>query len=96
MKEYLVEYIEAFGEVFNGGTSTPARATLFEIDDESGELDEQQKEISHHIVVKLLFVLKERDQIWILQYRSYALGWTRAMKKTGGSYTGSFTILTEH
>ena len=31
IRDYLVECIEIFGELFNGGASTPARANLFEI-----------------------------------------------------------------
>ena len=56
--EYLRECINAFGEVFNSGTNTPARPTLFETDKESRQLDDEKKDIFHHIVAKLLFMAK--------------------------------------
>ena len=58
MKDYLIECINSFGESFNGGASTPARTTLFDIKEGELELDEKRKEVFHHIVAKLLFVSK--------------------------------------
>ena len=58
MKEYLEECITVFGESFNGGATTPARTDLFKVDDDAATLDEERKDIFHHIVAKLLFVAK--------------------------------------
>ena len=61
MKEYIKEcmdaYEEAGGEV-KGRGNTPATDTLFILDEESEQLDENKSEVFHHIVSKLLYVSK--------------------------------------
>ena len=58
MRDYLEECIAVSGESFNRGATTPARTGLFVIDENAIELDEDKKDIFHHIVAKLLFVAK--------------------------------------
>ena len=62
MKEYIKESIESFeelGEKLESSATIPAKQNLFDIDDESEELDEEKAEIFHHIVSKLLYVTKK-------------------------------------
>ena len=61
MPSYLEECIstfEATGEDVYGAANTPAKTTLFHVDDGDAQLDERKTEIFHHIVAKLLFVAK--------------------------------------
>ena len=61
MPSYLEECISAFeatGEEINGIANSPAKTTLFQINEEDERLDEEKAEIFHHIVAKLLFVAK--------------------------------------
>ena len=58
MNDYVSECIDTFGEKLNGGAATPATTKLFETSDEAEDLDEEKKDIFHHIVAKLLFVAK--------------------------------------
>ena len=50
MKDYIIEYFEAFDEPITKGTNTPAKNNLFTVDKESPPLDEGKKEVFHHIV----------------------------------------------
>ena len=58
MQEFLKECIQTFGENFNGGASALAKTDLFEIDKDIIDLDEDKRDILHHIVAKVLFVSK--------------------------------------
>ena len=58
MKEYIKDCITSFGEHFNGVAATPATTKLFEVNEGENILDEQRRDIFHHIVAKLLFVAK--------------------------------------
>jgi len=61
MKDYIEECMdsfEEFGEKIKGRGNTPAANTLFEVKEESKELDDEKSEVFHHIVSKLLYVSK--------------------------------------
>ena len=59
MKDYITESIEQFeqhGDTITEGPKTPAANTLFDIDDNSPQLDEKKAETFHSVVAKLLYV----------------------------------------
>jgi hypothetical protein len=58
MKDYLSEAIADFGEPITVSTTTPAKKTLFDVDDSQKELPVPKKEVFHRIVAKLLYVSK--------------------------------------
>jgi hypothetical protein len=58
MKDYIKEAIAYFGESSTRSATTPAKKNLFEIDKESGALTDNNREIFHSIVAKLLYVSK--------------------------------------
>ena len=53
-----MECIETFGQNFNEECATTAKRNLFGIKEGTKEMSENQKDIFHHIVAKLLFVIK--------------------------------------
>ena len=57
MKDYIKECFEAYGEPVNKSANTPAKHDLF-VTEVSKPLDEEKKEVFHHIVAKLLYVSK--------------------------------------
>ena len=57
MNDYTTECFEAFGEPINKKANTPAKSDLFGVS-ESVNLDEDKKDLFHHIVTKLLYVSK--------------------------------------
>ena len=58
MTDYVKEYIETFGEDIKKKTRTPAATDLFQVDNNSKELDVERKEIFEHTVAKMLYVSK--------------------------------------
>ena len=59
MNDYIEEYIASNGEeIGKNNNKTPANSKLFNVDVHSTRLTEDKSEIFHHIVAKLLFVLK--------------------------------------
>ena len=59
MKDYIEECITSYGEeVSNNNTKTPANSKLFNVDVHSNKLSQDKSEIFHHIVAKVLFVMK--------------------------------------
>ena len=58
MKECLEECIESFGEDIKTTIGSPGGHNLFNVDDTLEILDTEKSEIFHHIVAKLLFVVK--------------------------------------
>ena len=57
MKEYIKECFVAFGEKVDKVVNTPAKHSLFVVD-ESVDLNEERRDVFHHIVAKLLYVSK--------------------------------------
>ena len=57
MKEYIKECFEAFNELMGKAENTPAKSSLSEVND-SMELNEERRDMIHHIVEKLLYVSK--------------------------------------
>jgi hypothetical protein len=58
MKDYIKEAILASMEDVSKKVSTPAQRTLFDINETSEKLNTKQSDLYHHIVAKLLYVLK--------------------------------------
>ena len=59
MSEYVADTLECSGIDLHGSTApTPAKRTLFEIDDSSPLLDKEQAELFHRVVAKLLYLSK--------------------------------------
>ena len=59
MNDYIEECIASYGEeISKNNTKTPANSKLFNVDVHSTRLTEDKSEIFHHIVAKLLFVMK--------------------------------------
>jgi hypothetical protein len=58
MKDYMKEAIADFGESITREAMTPAKKTLFEIDESSGALTEANRETFHSVVAKLLYMSK--------------------------------------
>ena len=60
MKDYLRESIEGFNEVVSKRARTPAKGDLFNEDivEDKEKLEESEAEMFHHIVRKLLYVVK--------------------------------------
>ena len=58
ISDYILECISSYGKHLNGGTTTPVKKYLFDIDESSEQLSKDRKELFHHIVAKLLFVSK--------------------------------------
>ena len=59
MKDYIEECITSYGEeVSNNNTKTPANSKLFNVDVHSNKLSQDKSDMFHHIVAKLLFVMK--------------------------------------
>ena len=58
MMEYIHESITAFGEDIGKGATTPAKGDLFQVDENSEQLNEEKSIKFHHIVSKLLYVSK--------------------------------------
>lgn len=59
MKDYVKRVIdEAPDSLVGGARVTPAANHLFETNDESMKLDDEHKEVFHHIVAQLLYVAK--------------------------------------
>ena len=56
MKEYIKEAISDFGQEITRSATTPAKRDLFEINEDSGDLTEKDREIFHSVVAKLLYV----------------------------------------
>ena len=56
MISYLKEAIKAFPGTVNVSASTPATVMLFEVNNKADKLPEEQREIFHSIVAKILFV----------------------------------------
>ena len=57
MKDYIKECFETFGELLGKAANTPAKSTLFEVNS-SVDLNEERRDMLHHIVAKLLYVSK--------------------------------------
>ena len=58
MKEKLSEAIEAFGENIYEKVTTPASSHLFIVNEQSQQLYEEKREVSHLVVEKLLFIMR--------------------------------------
>ena len=59
INNYIEECIASYGEeISNNNTKTPASSKLFNVNVDSIKLSEDKSEIFHHIVAKLLFVMK--------------------------------------
>ena len=59
MNDYIEECIASYGEeISKNNTKTPANSKLFNVNVHSTRLYEDKSEIFHHIVAKLLFVMK--------------------------------------
>jgi hypothetical protein len=58
MREYLEEAIVDFGEPITRSATSPAKRDLFDIDEDSELLDDEQSDTFHRVVAKLLFVSK--------------------------------------
>jgi len=61
MKDYIKECITGYEKVngeITGKGNTPGKHDLFAVDEEATELDEDRKDLFHHIVSKLLYVSK--------------------------------------
>jgi hypothetical protein len=58
MYDYIGECIDDFPDNITKISSTPAAAHLFEVNDECQKLNDEQSEIFHKIVAKLLFACK--------------------------------------
>jgi hypothetical protein len=58
MKDYIKEAIAHFGEDITRSATTPAKRNLFEIKENSVPLTDANREISHSVVAKLLYVSK--------------------------------------
>ena len=56
MVNYLKEAIEEFGEDIVKTAVTPANRKLFEVSEESPDLDQNKREVFHSITAKLLYV----------------------------------------
>ena len=62
MPDYIKECIESYRKVFNGGCTTPAKKSLFEIDEKAKPLNELKKNIFHHIVANYCLCRNERGR----------------------------------
>jgi hypothetical protein len=58
MKDYIKEDIAKFGEDICRNAATPAKKNLFDIDKESGNFTNTQKETFHSVITKLLYMSK--------------------------------------
>ena len=59
MNDYIEEYIASYGEeISKNNTKTSTNSKLFNVDVHSIKLSEDKSDIFHHIVAKLLFVMK--------------------------------------
>ena len=64
MKEYIKEAINNIGQDITQSATNPAKRNLFEIDENSGDLTEQDHDTFYSVIAKLLYVsIRERLDI---------------------------------
>jgi hypothetical protein len=85
MKDYIKEAIAEFGEDITRMATAPAKKDLFKIDEESKDLTDPEKEVSHSIVAKLLYVLVRGRMDIQLAIASFVQDYHAAQKRTSQS-----------
>ena len=63
MKENIKEAINNFRQNITQSAMSPAKQEVFEIDEESGELTDQDQETCHSTVAKLLLYMSIRGRL---------------------------------
>ena len=58
IKEQFFEEIEAFKENIDEKLTTPASSQLFTLSEQAYQLDEENSEIFHSLVVKILYIMR--------------------------------------
>ena len=58
MSDTLMETIKYFGEDVDDTVASPTRKNIFEVNNDSPELDERRRKIFHSVMAKLIFIMK--------------------------------------